>query len=223
MPDLRDKLHQLMHDTLVDEAVHHDWTYHEVRPMPVPSAWHDGQKVQGDCSKGVQYLSRWAGCPDPMKMHYGPYGNSTTLAAVLQHLDHASELLVGDLVTFGPYGTAHAAMVYERGNNPLLWSFGHQGAPNTYRLSQDRRAHQLLRNPIPVFVPTPVDRLHAKTGYWAWLQWYLGEGDWAHYPSRAKNVRPHVPLVISPQWWLRERQFIANRHNGNPPTTKPGS
>jgi hypothetical protein len=219
MTDLRGKLHDLMRETLADEVAHRAWTYREVRPLDVPPSWHPGQRVEGDCSWGVKMLCRWAGAPDPMKSHYGPYGNSTTLAASLQHLDRPSQLQVGDIVTFGPSGTEHAAMVYVKGSDPLLWSFGHQGAPNTYRLSQDRRVHQLLRNPIPAYVPTPQDKLRAKTGYWAWLQWYLGEGDWAHYPMRAEKVRPHVPLVIPPAWWLAERRFIKARHDGNPSTT----
>lgn len=219
MDDKRTKLHSLMKETLADEEAHHDWTYIAVRPMNVPSSWHSGQRVRGDCSKGVQYLCRWADISDPMHMHYGSYGNSETLAATLPHLDHAYELLVGDIITFGIDGSDHAAMVMERGSDPLLWSFGHQGAPNKYHLSQDRRSHQFLRNPLPNYVPTAADRLQAKTGYWSWLQWRLGEGSWAHYPPKAKKVRPHVPRVIPVRWWRRYRKFIKNRHTGSPKGT----
>jgi len=215
--DYRAKLHTLMKQTLADEAAHHTWTYAAVRPLAMPHRpWSAGQRVRGDCSKGVQFLCWWAACPnDPMGLHYGPYGNSSTLAMRLRHLSHASELKVGDIVTFGPGGNEHAAMVMEAGNDPLLWSNGHQGAPNTYRLSYDKRVHQLLHNAVPVYLATPADRLRAKTGFWSWVQWREGEGAWRHYPPMAKSVRPNVPLVIPPHWWLRWRKLVRGRLAAN--------
>lgn len=210
---------RLMRQTLADEAAHHDWTYHAIRPCPVPPTWHSGQRVWGDCSKGVQFLCKWAGVLDPMNMHYGDYGNSETLCVKLQHLDHASQLLVMDIVTFGVRGSEHAAIVMERGSDPLLWSFGHQGAPNAYRLSVDHRVRQFLRNPIPHYVPTPQDKVRAKTGYFAWVAWKLGEGDWLHYGVANPRVRPNVPRVIPPHWWKRYAQFVANRNRADEATT----
>jgi hypothetical protein len=138
--DHRAKLGELMRATVADEQKHRDWHYHAVRPCTVPASWRPGQVVSGDCSKGVQFLCKWAGVPhDPMDGGYGVYGNSQTLWLKLQHLDRASDLKVGDVVTFGRDGLEHAAMVAEAGADPLLWSFGHEGAPNFYRLSQDRR------------------------------------------------------------------------------------
>jgi hypothetical protein len=221
MIDFRTRLHSLMVETLADEKAHHNWVYRAVRPMPVPVAWHMGQKVYGDCSKGVEYLCKWAGVKtDPMGMAYGPYGNSATLCAHLQHLDNPSQLFIGDIVTFGSYGDEHAAMVMERGPDPVLWSFGHQGAPNTYRLSQDHRSHQLLCNPLPDYIPTAIERLREKTGYFAWVAWRLGEGDWIHYGAANPHARPKVPTVIPPAWWARYRHFIHNRHGANEIGTK---
>lgn len=225
MTDYRGKLHTLMNETLVDEARHHDWRYLAIRPRYMPARpWKAGEVVTGDCSKGVQDLCWWAEVPhDPMAMHYGPYGNSATLTAHLPVVDHPRLLEVGDIVTFGPDGNDHAAMVKERGSDPLLWSFGHQGAPNTYRLSQDSREHHLRRLILPETPMTPEDKLRAMTGYWAWLQWRLGEGDWRHYPPAAKGVRPHVPKVISLRWWVRYRRFLRNRQSANviKPETPP--
>jgi hypothetical protein len=218
--DYRSRLVQFMNATLKDEENYHTWTYLEIRPMRVPSSWVPGQHVIGDCSKGVQYLCRWAGQDDPMGSFYGPYGNSSTLWLHNQHLDHPSELLVGDFVTFGFDGDEHATMVLEAGADPLLWSFGHQGAPNTYRLSGDGRPSQYLRNPLPVYVPTPQDRLRAMTGWFAWVAWRLGEGDWKPYGRTSATVRPNVPRVIPVSWWKRYAQFLLNRKKGNPPTTK---
>lgn len=215
MADLRARYAELMRDTLADEAHFGTWTYHAVRPMPVPPSWQPRQKVVGDCSKGVQYICRWGGGPDPMKEQYDVYGNSSTLWLKNQHLDHASDLLVGDFVTFGNNGDEHATMVLETGSDPLLWSFGHQGAPNTYRLSQDGRARQFLRNPVGTYVPTPADKLRAKTGWFAWMAWYQGEGDWAKYAPRTQAVRPHVPKLIPPTWWARRIKFLARRKSGS--------
>lgn len=215
MSDERGRLGHLMQATIADEGKSHDWFYDAVRPMAVPGTWGPGTRVVGDCSKGVQYLCRWAGVLDPMGMHFGPFGNSQTLATRLQHLDNAGQLLVGDIVTFGVDGSEHAAMVMGAGTaDPLLWSFGHQGAPDSYRLSYDRRESQLLRLPLP-YVPTPVDRLKAKTTWFAWVAWKLGEGDWRAYGAANPHVRPNVPKVIPPGWWKRYAAFLAHRHQGN--------
>lgn len=218
MIDVRAKMHTIMLETLADEFKNHTWTYRAVRPMPVPPFWKKGMRVIGDCSKGCQYLSRWAGGPDPMLNNYGVYGNSTTMCHNLHHLELASQLKVGDFVTFGPGGNEHAACVLEAGNDPLLWSFGHQGAPNTYRLSQDRRPRQFLRNPVPSYVPTKADKLKMQRGYFAWVAWKLGEGDWHGYGQSNTRVRPNVPKLVSPVWWKRYASFLANRDNGNKST-----
>jgi hypothetical protein len=210
--DVRAELSRLMKATLPDHA---HWTYRAVRPLSVPVTWSKGQHVVADCSKAVQYLCRWAGAPDPMDSGWDKYGNSQTLWLRLQHLDHPSELEVGDIVTFGHNGEEHAAMVLETGDDPLLWSFGHQGAPNTYRLSQDHRPKQFLRNPIPHYAPTDPAKLRAKTGYFSWVAWKLGEGDWKKYSSANKNVRPNVPKRIPLSWWKRYAQFLLGRKKGN--------
>lgn len=202
-----------MHATVVDEIAHRDWTYAAVRPMPVPASWKPGQRVRGDCSKGVQYLAHWAAAPDPMGNGYGPYGNSSTIWAHLQHLDTPQQLEPGDIVTFGQWGDEHAAMVYTAGSDPQLWGFGHQGAPSFSKLSWDRRPHQFLRLPI-VYVPTADDRLRARTGWFAWVAWKLGEGDWRHHGPANPKVRPNVPKRITVSWWKRYAQFIANRKKG---------
>lgn len=217
--DYRGRLVTLMNQTLADENARHDWIYHAVRPMPVPPSWSAGQHVVGDCSKGVQYLCKWAGVPrDPMNENWDAWGNSSTLCAKLPHLSRASDLLPGDFVTFGSGGSEHATMVLQAGVDPLLWSFGHQGAPNSYRLSQDRREQQYLRNILPEYVPTGDDRLRALTTYWAWLQWTLGEGDWAHKVEYDAAVRPNVPKLIPPDWWKKRATFLLNRKKAN---TKP--
>lgn len=218
----RDNLATLMKGTVADEAAHHCWTYRAIRGMPVPPSWKPEQEVEGDCSKGVQYLCRWAALPDPMHRDYDPYGNSTTLTLELEHIDLA-EVLVGDIVTFGPHGDAHAAMVLAlvRRNKKIvdlkLWSFGHPGAPDVYLLSADGREHQFLRVRLNVHhVKTPPSVLRAKTGYWSWRQWRLGTGAWRGYGKRNGSVRPNVPKPVPAGWWLRLAQSLSKQRPRRP-------
>src|SRR5579871_4393830 len=90
---VRDTLVLLMKATVADHA---NWRYLEVRPLLPPPSWKKGQKVTADCSKGVQYLCRWAGAPDPMGSDFSSWGNSTTIRAHLVHLDKPSDLQPGD-------------------------------------------------------------------------------------------------------------------------------
>lgn len=219
MANVRDVLKTLMLATLADEAKYADWTYDAVRPMYVPLIWVTKQKVRGDCSKGVQYLCKWAGGPDPMNMNFGPFGNSQTLWSNCQHLDAPADLQIGDFVTFGDDGDEHAAMVLTPGSDPELWSFGHQGeCPNTYLLSQDGRPAQYLRNPVPAYVPTPAEVLQAKTGWFSWMNWQAGTGDWKESGPKNKAVRPNVPTFIPAKWWVRRAKFLLNRKKGNAAT-----
>ncbi len=218
--DYRKALERLMDETAAD---HGNWTYRAVRPLKLGARpWRKGMKVVSDCSKGVQNLCWFARCPhDPMGRDWDEYGNSQTLWSNCQHLDKASELQVGDFVTFGRDGEEHAAMVRHTGVDPMLWSDGHQGAPNFYRLSYDRREHQFLRNPIPKVTPTKAERCRARTGWFAWVAWRLGEGDWKTYGKSNRTVRPNVPKVIPVTWWTRYARFIARRKKADRPTTTP--
>lgn len=208
-------LQKVMQATLADESAKHDWTYVFARPTPVPVSWSPGQLVRGDCSKGVQFLCRWAKAPDPMENNWDIWGNSSTIWLRLEHVATAAELEVGDIVLFGVNGSEHAAMVLEAGPDPLLWSFGHQGAPDSYRLSQDRRVRTFCKLPIVPRPPTPKEKLQALTGYYSWVAWRQGEGPWKHYAPATKAVRPNVPKLISPLWWKRYAQFLLNRKKGS--------
>lgn len=211
----RQRLVDLMNRTLQDEAFYHDWTYRAVRPMPVPRSWTRGQKVVGDCSKGVQYLCRWAGAPDPMANGWSDWGNSQTIWITLAHVWAPEELEPGDIVVFGQDGQDHAAMVLLAGVDPLLWSFGRQGSPDTYRLSQDLRPKTYCKLPIADPPPTPQEKLRAMTGFYSWVAWKLGEGPWKKYGKANKTVRPNVPRRIPLNWWKRLVLFLANRKKGN--------
>lgn len=65
---------------------------------------------------------------------------------------------------------------------------------------------------IGVYVPTPVqtaaEKLQAKTGYYAWLSWYLGREGWKRYGPHSQKVRPHVAVKVPKGWWRREAAFV---------------
>lgn len=59
-----------------------------------------------------------------------------------------------------------------------------------------------------------VRSLRAKTGYWNWLAWTLGEGPWKGYHPSDRNVRPNVPKRIPLSWWAKREAFLFNRKKG---------
>lgn len=56
--------------------------------------------------------------------------------------------------------------------------------------------------------------LTSRTGWFAWAAWRLGEGDWRPYGPANPAVRPDVPESIAPAWWVRLREFLADRKEG---------
>jgi hypothetical protein len=132
-PTQRDELFAYMTATATGRF---GWIYDETRPLAVPPVLAHG--VVGDCSFGLVVLCAWAGLADPTGGAYDGWGNSRSIFHHLPHIRIARGR-VGDIVLFGVEGRDHAAMIYAPAADPLLWSFGHQGAPNLYPLSADRR------------------------------------------------------------------------------------
>jgi GH24 family phage-related lysozyme (muramidase) len=132
-PSKRDLLHAYMTATAGNP---YSWNYREVRPLGMPPKLAHG--INADCSFGVKILCDWAGVPDPTGGNYDGFGNSVSIFHHLPHVTKA-QAKTGDILVFGPNGEWHATMILEPGADPLLWSHGHQGAPNLYRLSQDKR------------------------------------------------------------------------------------
>ena len=132
-PSKRELLHAYMVATAGNAF---GWNYREVRPLVLPPRLAHG--VDADCSYGVTILCDWAGVPDPTGGKFDGYGNSVS---IYQHLPHIpiGEAKTGDILLFGPNGAWHATMILQPALDPMLWSHGHQGAPNLYRLSQDKR------------------------------------------------------------------------------------
>jgi hypothetical protein len=69
-----------------------------------------------------------------MKTNYGPYGNSSSLWDNGRHIEQ-KQIHKGDVVTFGPGGETHAAIVIEVADDPVCASFGRPGAPEIVTVS----------------------------------------------------------------------------------------
>lgn len=228
MTDIRAGLEQTMRAWLADEAANQDTDYAAVRPLPLYGAKGGGYpkgKKRSDCSWGARLVCWWtAGAPDPMGTRYEGGGNSSTICFALHEVGSPAELEVGDPVTFGPGGDEHVALTLEPGADPLMFSDGHQGAPNTYRLSYDTREKQLRKLPVAPPPLTRQEKLQAATGWFSWMKWLLGEGEWKPYGSKNQQVRPSVPRVVPLSWWARRARFLLNRRKGDAvggPVTNP--
>lgn len=49
--------------------------------------------------------------------------------------------------------------------------------------------------------------LRGRRGFWAWLAWSLGEGDWKPWGRKNPHVRPNVPRRIPRAWWRHLAAF----------------
>lgn len=55
--------------------------------------------------------------------------------------------------------------------------------------------------PKPVKPAVAPAVLRAKTGYWSWLAWRLGQAAWKGYGSANPTVRPNVIKAVPAAWW----------------------
>lgn len=53
--------------------------------------------------------------------------------------------------------------------------------------------------------------LKTQTGFWSWLQWNVGEGNWKGWGRRNPVVRPNVPARISGAWLRKLAAFLRAR------------
>ncbi len=209
---IRTRLAALMDATTANKA---RWHYAQFRPCGAGVTWEDavGGTVWADCSAGTAILARLAGAPNPL--HSGGFDGYGNTESCYHHLEHIPPplLQIGDCVVYGPDGgTHHMAMVRESGNDPLLWSNGWEGAPELIRYSTEhaRQGNPAtgcrLRAADPVTPPVPkVDP------FWAWLRWYLGEGEFVGHKRDPKLRPPDAPSRIPSAWWTREKKFLAAR------------
>lgn len=57
----------------------------------------------------------------------------------------------------------------------------------------------------------PAADLRARTGYWSWVCWRLGEGLWRGWGRANAAVRPTVPVRVRASWWAALAAFVRAR------------
>lgn len=230
--DYRKTIVGLFAQTVKDQATHGNWRYVAVRPQDVVNVtYHAGVTVSADCSDGGRDVCFTAGLPDdPAGTAYQSYGNSSSIWWHLGHETDWSKAEPGDPVTFGKTtGENHVTWLWARtgpGDHDWdVWNHGAPGQPHRASLAAEI-AYQCSQHPgtvvtlcklnvPPLPAPTAQDALRAKTGFYAWTAWRESEGAWRGYPAADPSVRPNVPKLIPPSWWVRERLFLAARRKPN--------
>lgn len=143
-PNVRREMKQIMDLLLAHEPKVH---YAQVRPMRTQSiksvaglkkklASQGG--VSMDCSESSTLIARLAGAPDPNGLGYNGSGYT---GAMLDHCRRVkkADLLIGDLVVFGPGTGHHVCVVYGAGDDPWLFSHGQERGPIKIRLSEEAK------------------------------------------------------------------------------------
>lgn len=201
-----------------------NWKYAMVRPQYVQytAAQVVSTTVTSDCSSGVRILCHAAETVDPAGNGFQSWGNSSTIWAHLEHIT-LSEAQPGDMATFGfSTGEHHVCMLWEEAGDGdwWVWNHGGPGDPHKGLLSQEREGHAgmtvtIVNLGVPDPPATPEDKLRAKTGFYAWVAWRLGEGPWKKYGKTNPKVRPDVPTLIPPRWWKDLAAFLLARKKPN--------
>jgi hypothetical protein len=167
------RLHKVMVATVGNPF---GWTYNFIRPLTLPKGKLTNadfasraalnaalkrlvSRYRSDCSWGGKTLFWLVGCADdPTGEKWNGWGNTST---TYQHLpkrpglDNAmhpapadlARCQVGDIGLVGENGSDHFFIIMEAGPNPLVWSDGFNGAPNSYHVLDDPR------RPISVCIP----------------------------------------------------------------------
>lgn len=109
-------------------------TYAQIRPIDGEHQRHK-LPLRFDCSGAATDCYAWAdNVSDPNGERYNGLGFTGTL---YQHMHHitAEEVKPGDIGIYGNYPGHHAVLALEHGPDPVVFSMGHQGDPNSYRAS----------------------------------------------------------------------------------------
>jgi hypothetical protein len=89
---------------------------------------------------------------------------------------------------------------------------GGDGVYRKYRASSLCKA--FIRVPGEIAKPKdlyPALVLRQRKGFYAWLAWNLGEGDWKGYGKCNPNSRPAVFVRIPATWWARRAAHLLKR------------
>jgi hypothetical protein len=134
---LRERMAKLMDATVMNEP---NWHYHAVRPLSYPTLTQaEHAAVASDCSFGCAILALLAGAGKPFGRTF--QGNSSTMFALLDHINQA-DVQIGDYAVFGhTNGEMHAVCIRQPGGDPLCWSHGQEKGPMFVKMSVEMAAH----------------------------------------------------------------------------------
>jgi hypothetical protein len=96
--------------------------------------------------------------------------------------------------------------------HPLAYK-GHRDAMNT-RCPGDEIYRYITGPAFAHEVRVSSDDLRARSDFYSWAAWYLGEEDWKVYGKQNPSVRPNVPSNIAlrrPTWFPRLAAMLAAR------------
>lgn len=155
--DVRNEIVRWANLGVTDEHSKQDFYYREVRPLPL--SW--TPPVRTDCSFYCILVYFMAGGRDPSGDGFTGWGNSVSLWQNNVHIPQ-SELMPGDLITFGYQGDIHAVICVQTGPDPICASMGQPGDPNLVPLSVLEGLGQATflrcdtRSRTPYVAPKPV-------------------------------------------------------------------
>lgn len=150
--DIRKRIVSEAHFWVNNQALTH---YAEVRPIPIDRIKRHLQN-DTDCSGWIIGVYAAAGAPDPSGNNYSGAGNTDSFVDHM-HSIRQNELQAGDVVEFAGHDTpkAHASLVIEAGDDPLMASNGFDGGPIVIRLSQEIAERKAAGNGVkPIFYLT---------------------------------------------------------------------
>lgn len=120
----------------------HKFHYAQIRPV----SYELSDSMTMDCSTFVSWCYKQAGAGDPHgpQFHYNGKGYTGTLIANGKRI---SKVMArpGDVVIYGAGTGEHAALVIQRGLDPVTASMGQEGDPSFCKVSQDGRPARFFR------------------------------------------------------------------------------
>jgi hypothetical protein len=149
------------------------WRYEEIRPIPLANIKAGRLPIHTDCSGSVIGIAYRAGVHDPSGYKFDGWGNTDSLKAHCEHIDHRN-CLAGDMVNIqhnGDGGSVHVYLVMEKLDDGDFSVFSHGGPDGT---------------------PPGIKRLSSVQGYWYGRGYYFQGLRFLEVAPPKKTYRWHV-------------------------------
>lgn len=113
-------------------AAHAGIAYAMTRPIPLHAIVYRHTPFATDCSGLITGAAYASCCPDPNGLGYNGQGFTGTILAHATPI-RREDLRAGDLIVFGGGTGDHVVAVHTMAPDPIVFSHGHQGAPDDPR------------------------------------------------------------------------------------------